>query len=95
MIDTDTQSVGVRTCTRHIRLISQHMDTPRVQFISSQTSKKGQMNYSIEISLSSDKKGSFGNQLRCRHTPDGYRQKTAVSAFHLQPPKLNCSVCLK
>ena len=88
-------SVSVCTCTDHFRLISQHMDTQRVQFISSQMSRKGQMNHSIKISISIDKKGRFGNQLSYRHTPDGYRQRTVVSAFLLQSLKLNFSVCLK
>lgn len=81
--------MGVCTGTGGTGLISHHTDTPRVQFISAQISEKGQINHRLAISLSSDKKGSFGDQLRCRHTPGGYRQRTAVSAFHLQSPTLN------
>lgn len=69
-------------------LISQNLDAPRVKLNSSHTSKKGQMNHSKEISLSSEKKMIFGGQLRWQ-THHRHIQMTVVSAFHLQTPKTN------
>lgn len=60
-------------------LISQNLDAPRVKLNSSHTSKKGQMNHSKEISLSSEKKNDLQWPAKVADTPQTHTDDSSLS----------------